>query len=316
MCAHNTADTPLVSVAMVIYRPDPGYLREALASILGQSLRQFEVVIVEDPSDCSGRDVVAAFPDPRVRYFLNPSRTCLVDQRNRALAEARAEFVAVLDGDDIAEPLRLEKQLRFLRNHRAVSVVGSQIRVIDSAGTPRGFRRFPLRHEEIVRAMTRVVPLNQSTVMLQKSALQAVGGYQATSDGPAEDYHLWSRLAQDGVRFANLPEPLVQYRIHPGQIKARYTRRTIRAVLEVKERYWARAMGFRARVRMLAERWLLRLPEPVVLGLLLWMQYRDRISLNGARAAAALGGLREGSIVPLHDGPRLAHSRRASDVVP
>jgi len=70
----------------------------------------------------------------------------LIGQRNQTLAEARAELVAVLGGDDAAEPTRLQKQFEFLQSHAAVSVLGSQIRVIDSAGRPRGFRRFPLDH--------------------------------------------------------------------------------------------------------------------------------------------------------------------------
>lgn len=281
---------PLVSVVMVVYRPDPEYLRQALASILDQTFQEWEAVIVEDPSERSGREVVGAFGDPRLRYLANPRRTGLIDQRNRSLAEARAELVAVLDCDDIAEPSRLQKQFEFLQSHPAVSVVGSQIRLIDPAGQDRGFRRFPLDHASIVRAMTRVVPLNQSSVMFRKSAVQAAGGYQATADGPAEDYHLWSRLARRGAGFANLAEPLVRYRIHPGQMKALYTRRTIQAVLEVKQRYWTGAMDARARVRMLAERVLLRLPERLLLGLLLWTHYRDRMPTNRSGGAATTEG--------------------------
>jgi len=99
--------------------------------------------------------------------------------------------------------------------------------------------------------------------------------YQPTAEGPAEDYHLWSRLAQRGAQFANLAEPLVRYRLHPGQMKALYTRRTIRAVLEVKQRYWVGAMDFRARLRMLQERLAVRLPEPLLHRLLVWTHYRD-----------------------------------------
>ena len=272
---NTSTDIPLVSVAMVVFRPDLDYLRQALTSIVHQTFQQWEAVIVEDPSERTGRDVVAALGDPRLRYLANPGRTCLIGQRNQTLAEARAELVAVLDGDDMAEPTRLQKQFEFLHSHPAVSVLGSQIRVIDPAGSPRGFRRFPLDHASIVRAMTRVVPLNHSSVMFRKSAVQAAGGYQATAEGPAEDYHLWSRLAQRGAQFANLGEPLVRYRLHPGQMKALYTRRTIRAVLEVKQRYWVGAMDFRARLRMLQERLALRLPEPLLHRLLVWMHYRD-----------------------------------------
>lgn len=258
---------------MVIYQPDLDLLRVALLSILQQSFQRFEVVIVEDPSERMGREVVESLGDSRLRYFGNTNRTSLIAQRNRALAESQAEFVAIMDGDDIAEPSRLAQQYRFLQEHPNVAVVGSQIQVIDHVGNPIGFRQFPLDHDTIVQAMRRIVPLNQPSVMVRKSAVHEVGGYQCTTAGLAEDYHLWSRLARQGARFANLSEALLRYRIHPRQIKCRNTHATIRAVLEVKKQYWTDTMDLGARARMWGEWSLLWLPEPLVLRLLLWNHY-------------------------------------------
>jgi glycosyltransferase involved in cell wall biosynthesis len=274
MTPNSTTNEPAVTVAMVVHRPDPRHLREAVASLLAQSLKEIEIVIVEDPSERLSGDVVSAFRDSRIKYFVNQCRTSLVDQRNLSITLAHAEMVAILDGDDIAEPARLEKQWWFLRANPHVGVVGSQISVIDGTGAQRGFRNFPLRHAGITAALKRIVPLNQSSVMFRKSLIQAVGGYQTTTAGLAEDYHLWSRLAHHGVQFANLPERLIRYRIHTKQMKALHMHQTIRSILEIKRLYWRNQMGFRAEFRMYLEHGLLRLPEPLVYSLLFWIHYR------------------------------------------
>src|SRR5947207_11341680 len=112
---------PSVSVLMPVLNPHPVYFREAVQSILAQERADLELVIVEDPGERSAAELLPA--DPRIRHVRNPERTSLVDQRNRALAEARADFVAMLDADDIAEPARLATQLAFLRDHPEVGVV-------------------------------------------------------------------------------------------------------------------------------------------------------------------------------------------------
>src|SRR4051812_32143424 len=96
------ATAPLVSVMMPVLNPHPVYFREAIESILAQSLQDLELVIVEDPSQASGQAVIDQLGDSRIRYFRNTARTSLVEQRNKALTEARADIVACLDADDIA----------------------------------------------------------------------------------------------------------------------------------------------------------------------------------------------------------------------
>lgn len=271
----STVPRPLVSVVMPVLNPHPLYFRQAVRSVLTQSFTDFELVIIEDPSPRSAGEVLAEMADPRIRHFLNPRRTSLVDQLNRGLAEARGELVARFDADDICEPKRFENQVAFLQAHLECGVVGTQLRIIDTEGTERGGRFYPQDHAAIIAAMARFNPLAHPSVMYRRDLVMAAGGYQYRKYPANEDYELWSRLARRGVRFANLPEPLIRYRIHPEGMKSARLHGIIRGTLEVKQMHWRDRMDLAARARMYAELLLLLLPAPVVLRLFMRTQYHD-----------------------------------------
>lgn len=269
-----------VSVVIAVYRPDPVYFPTAIRSILAQTLGALELVIVEAPSSSSAAVLLADIPDPRIRLFVNEGRTSLIDQRNRCLAEARCEYIAVLDADDIAEPDRLERQVEFMDRHPLVAAVGSQLRIVDPEGRVLGFHTYPLDHAGIFRGLPRYPTLSQTAVMYRKRDVIAVGGYRPSVHQTAKDYDLWSRLALADYRMANLPLPLVHYRIHPGQTKSVRLRDTIRGVLAVKRGYWIGRMTFSERLQMWAETLLLHLPVQVVLFLVVrrrWLACDERL---------------------------------------
>ena len=266
---------PLVSIAMVVFHPHPVYFREAVQSILAQTFPDFELIVLEDPSPVCGRDLLAGLDDRRIRYILNPRRTSLVAQRNRVLAEARADLVAVHDADDISEPTRLEKQVSYLRAHPEVGIVGSQVCVIDSIGAVCGYRAFPLDHHSIRQAMKRFLPVSQPSTMFWKALVMEAGGYRESGASivGAEDYDLVCRLALRGVHFANLPEALLQYRLHPNQLKATHLRDIIRGTIRVKRCYWEGQLDLSSRIWLWGEYLLLCLPIALIRPMLIHLLY-------------------------------------------
>src|SRR5262249_42281565 len=156
----------------------------------------------------------------------------------------------------------------FLVAHPDVDVVGAQLEVIDAEGTRMGYRGYPQDNDTIVRAMRRFNPIAHPTVVFRKDVVMAAGGYQY-DEHPAEDYELWSRLASRRVRFANLAEPLLKYRIHAQASKRRKLRATILGTLAIKKRYWAETMTAGDKARMGMEYLLLGLPPAIVLELFL-----------------------------------------------
>ncbi len=265
------APNPRVSVLIPLYAPEPGYLRSAIDSVLRQTLEDFELVIVEDPSSPAAEHVLRQYTDPRIRYLLNSRRGSLVESLNHGLELARADLVARFDGDDVCVPTRLQQQLEYFEHHAEVSVLGSQITIIDQNGRTRGRRRYPLTHEAILHALPRFNPLAHPSVMYRRGPILDAGGYAYPVN---EDYELWSRLARRGVRFANHPESLLEYRVHPSALKATRLREILQGTLEIKRLYWQDRMDTLGRARMLVERLMLWLPPQAVAGLFAATHFR------------------------------------------
>lgn len=266
---------PLVSIVVPVFNPHPVYFPQAIASILGQSFRDFELIVVEDPSASSGRALLAAVSDPRLNYIVNGERTSLPRQHNRGLAEARGRFICRFDADDVCEPQRVERELAFLQANPDIDVVGSFLTVIDEHSATIGTRRYPTGHAAIVSAMRRFNPIANSTVMFRREVYERFGGWR-DSALPAQDYEWYSRLAAGGARFANLEEPLVRYRLHGGSIKSSQLRGTILTTIDVKRTYWLKDMDAASRAMLWAEQLLLVLPSWLVLRLFVAVRYGRR----------------------------------------
>jgi glycosyltransferase involved in cell wall biosynthesis len=263
---------------MPVLNPHPVYFRLAVRSLLTQTFRDWELLIVEDPSEQSAQALLADVDDARLRHIAHERRTNFVTQLNRGLAEARGDWVARLDADDIAAPERLQMQVEFLQAHPEIAVVGSQIRIIDAAGQPLGYRAYPLEHERIVASFRRFNALAHPSVLFRKELVLKVGGYQRPEYHPAEDYELWSRMAVHGLRFANLPEALLDYRVHDQATKITRLRATLQHTLSVKELYWRRSMNGGDQLRFWGERLLMLLPAKVILRLFTWHEYRPTLA--------------------------------------
>jgi len=257
---------------MPVYDPHPVYFRQAVDSILHQTLPDLELLIVEDPSPHPAAVLLADIHDPRIRHLLRPDKGTMVESLNWGLAEARAAWVARADADDICETDRLAKQLAYLRAHPDIDVLGAQLAVIDAADQVRGYRAYPLHHEAIARGLMRYNTLGHPSVIFRKERVLAGGGYRPFFN---EDYELWCRLVSQGAQLANHPEALVRYRVIPEGIRAAKVRDALRGTLEIKRLYWRDKMDLGGRFRMWAERVLLWLPPPLVLALFLKTQYRS-----------------------------------------
>lgn len=228
---------PLISVVLPVYNGER-FLRQTLASLRWQSIANWEAVCVNDGSTDGSlrllRDYAAL--DPRFRVVDQPNGG-IVAALNRGLAEARAEWIARLDGDDIALPHRLQTQLEFVRRQPATTLVGSAVTTIDPEGDVLRTLPCVTDHNAIVAALLAgEAPIAHPTVLVRRDAVLAAGGYRAEYEW-VEDADLWLRLARDG-RLANLAEPLVRYRLHAGSVcwtrRAEQTQRLAQLLLEAR----------------------------------------------------------------------------------
>lgn len=266
---------PLVSVVMPLWQPHARHLREAVESLLAQTMSDWELVVVEDPSAASAAEVLSSFNDPRIVHIVNRERTGLAAQRARCMEAARCDLIALLDGDDVCEPERLAIQMQYLAAHPHVAAVGSQLTIIDPDSQPFAMRDYPLESTAVAAAMRTYNALAQPSVMVRRAAVLAVGNYR--DDFPAcEDYDLWCRLVVGGYAIANVPQRLLRYRRHAAQMKSRRLQQTLRDTIGIKRRYFGAQLTLRERWQCRLEGVLMWLPTGVVLSLFQRMRYVRR----------------------------------------
>jgi glycosyltransferase involved in cell wall biosynthesis len=197
--------TPAVSVVMAVFDGAP-WVGAAVESLLGQTIADLEVVVIDDGSTDATPDVLASIRDPRLRIERSV-RQGLTRALNRALDLARAPLVARLDADDLALPERLARQRQYLDAHPDVGLLGTGAREVDPTGREVAILRPPVDDTAIRRALIRANPMVHSSVMMRRSVLDRVGRYDP-SFPVAQDYDLWMRLARVS-RLANLADVLV-----------------------------------------------------------------------------------------------------------
>jgi glycosyltransferase involved in cell wall biosynthesis len=222
------AETPLVTVLMPVYNGQ-AYLPEAIDSILNQTFRDFEFLIIDDGSTDRSEEIIASYTDPRIRYERNPVNLNVAPTLNRGLDLARTKYVARMDADDISLPERLEKQVAFMENHPETGVCGTWVRRLSRR--VRNWRT-PLSDEGIRWYMVTNCAL--VATMLRKSVLDE-NDMRYREDVASEDYDLWVRLARY-TKLANLPEILYCYRTHSDQKTLREAAQVEASIADIRLR--------------------------------------------------------------------------------
>ena len=193
------------------------YLRAAIDSVLAQTHRNFELIIVDDGSRDRTLSIASAYDDKRIQVIgLQPNRG-LSNALNAGIQAATAPFIARQDHDDLSEPIRLERQLEYLRAHEAVAVVGSQGAVVNDTGSVIGHVRRPTGTASLQWFSIFDNPFIHTSVVVRSDVLRSVGGYDAAYDPFAQDYDLWGRIMASH-QVVNLHEALVRYRVNDDSI--------------------------------------------------------------------------------------------------
>ena len=203
------------SVAMCVYGGDNAeYFKLAVDSILNQSVRPDEVVLVVDgPVPQILENVICEYEKSSVfkiiRLKENQGHGAA---RRTSLFHCTHEIVALMDADDVSMPRRFEKQLEIMNNDNSLSIVGGNIvEFVGSADKIVGYRNVPSTDQDIKDYLKSRCPMNQVTVMFRKKDIECVGGY--IDWYCEEDYYLWLRMYLAGMRFANIQEVLVNVRV-------------------------------------------------------------------------------------------------------
>lgn len=212
---------PSVSIIMPIYAGD-SYLIPAIRSILNQTYIDFELIIIYDTPSESTLVVLNQFAneDPRIRLVRGEERG-LVASLNLGLSIARGRYFARMDGDDIAHPNRLKKQVSYMANHPDCQIVSCFIDLIDESGNRIG--EWPADRESVTPGEIRNRLISENCVahptILAKREVFTEYEYRE-SQATLEDYDLWMNFCSDGNEIHKIPEALLQYRLHSASITA------------------------------------------------------------------------------------------------
>jgi len=218
----------MISVIMSVYKPNQKYLDEAIASILNQTYKDFEFIIINDGCLFSHVD------DPRIRVISNEKNIGLTKSLNFALDIAQGEYIARMDADDVSYPKRLEEQVKFLDENPDHILVGTWAEIIDEDGKKIREVKYPCENEVIQRELIKYNPFFHSSIMFRK------GIYYNENFRYAQDYELYFRLTKgwdDGKKkLANIPLFLQQYRETSNSITSSKNREQIGYVIIAKLR--------------------------------------------------------------------------------
>ena len=205
--------TPVISVLMPVYNAEH-YLSQAIDSVLGQTFKDFELVLINDGSTDSSKNIIFSYNDTRIRYVENDKNIGIVNTINKGVDLCTGKYIVRMDADDICNPNRFEKQLAFMQKHLEVGVCGSWITLIDENNKVTGNNLSQVKSEFIKIHQLFSVPFNHPSIIAKVNLLKQ-NKYEHVI--AAEDYDLWSRL-EDKTEFANLPKYLLQYRWHQTNV--------------------------------------------------------------------------------------------------
>jgi len=234
--ALNKEIRPVLTIWLPVYNAAP-YLKHCLQSIFAQTWIDWELIVVDDGSNDSSVSIFHTLVDPRVRIFSHRQRCGLAVCLNKITTEAKGDYVARMDADDLMHPERLARQLLFLDQHRDVDGVGCGLAILDRNLSPVGCRLLPQQHDSICSRPLSGFQIAHASY-LGRTGWFLNNPYNETNRG-CEDWELWASSFRHS-QFANLAEPLYFYRELDSFGLSKYLRK--KAVFA--DHLWARRREF------------------------------------------------------------------------
>lgn len=209
----STRQQCVVSVIMPVFNGS-AFLKQAIDSILNQSFRNFEFIILDDGSTDDSVHIVKSYKDNRICLIENGRNLGVIRTLNRGLELAQGKYIARMDADDLSLEHRLERQIEFLDAHPNIVLCGTWA---TSVGAKRGLLSYPTDHVDILFNLLFYNSFAHPSVMFRSSWIRQEGMRYSSSASHAEDFDFWTRIVTKG-EVANIPEILLKYRVHDSNI--------------------------------------------------------------------------------------------------
>lgn len=205
---------PRVSVLMPVYNVAP-FLREAMDSILNQSFRDFELIVLDDCSPDNSEEILDTYSDTRIVRYRGKKNEGLANVLNVGIGMAKGDLIARMDSDDISLSQRLEKQVAFLDAHPDVDLVSAGM---ERFGDSNSMTFYSTNYEDVKFDALSFSPVLHPTSMWRRTRFIENDLFYRQEMVPSEDYDLWTRALVKGLVLVNMPDILYRYRSHPAQV--------------------------------------------------------------------------------------------------
>lgn len=189
------------------------FLIKSIDSVLNQSFKNFEFIIIDDASTDNSWKIIKEFSkkDDRIKTIKNKKNKNIVRSVNKGLLLAKGKYIARFDSDDVCKKERFEKQIHFMEKNPQIGVCGSSINFINKKNEKIGKKIYPQNNHEIRKIILSRNPFCNPTTLIQKKCFDEFGLYNPKFLY-AEDYEFWLRINQK-YKFYNFTEPLLNYRV-------------------------------------------------------------------------------------------------------
>jgi glycosyltransferase involved in cell wall biosynthesis len=233
---------PLVSVVMPAYNVEK-YIGEAIESILNQTFKDFEFIILDDCSKDKTLELINKYADmdSRIVVMRNDENLKLARTLNKGFAAAQGKYVARMDADDCSLPERLAKQVDYLEQNPKVGVLGGYMLIMNQDGIIKGKRKYHATDENIRKHLFRYSPFCHPAIMIRKDIFDKTQGY-IHEYNPAEDYDLYFQLGKF-CQFANLKEELIKYRVVENSMTTGKLKDMELKTIDVRRKYFLEYHG-------------------------------------------------------------------------
>ncbi len=205
---------PKISAVMALYNTPYSYLKTTVESLLNQSFKDFELIVIDDASSMQYKEFFEKFNDDRIKYFKLEKNAGPGHARNVGIKKAIGEYIAITDSDDVYMPRRFENQSKFLDENPDISLMGGTFRFSNK----KRLSFVPIEDKDIRMFMLFNSPLNNSTIMFRREEFIQRNLFYTEDINFAEDYELWIDAMFTGIKMANLKEFLMIYTRRPGQL--------------------------------------------------------------------------------------------------
>lgn len=232
---------PKITIVTTVYNCER-FIKESLDSITNQSYSDFEWIIVNDGSTDKTWEIIKTYNHPNFVLLDNEDNKRIPTRRNEAIDIAKGQYIAIHDGDDISLPLRLQKQVEYLDKHDDIFCVGGwAIQINEESEEQRLMQYPPIESIGIVKCLLheRKNPIIDPTCMFRKNAFLKLGRYSLEKAiFTVPDMDLWARAIVNGYKLANLPEPLIKYRVNSQGMTRKYQSDMLIAHRTVWQRFY------------------------------------------------------------------------------